>query len=123
MNLKMMLRLIACLPLLAILAGCGSKPAAPPVPRKTAEDHAKEIEQAMAKLSPEDRAVAQKQKVCPVTDVELGSSGMGTPVKIELQGQTFFLCCDSCREEATKNSEKYLAKLGLSGDAAAKKPL
>lgn len=63
----------------------------------------------LAKLPSEDRALAEKQKICPVTDALLGS--MGTPVKVTVKGRTVFLCCEGCEEDINKNADKYLAKL------------
>jgi Cu(I)/Ag(I) efflux system membrane fusion protein len=64
----------------------------------------------LAKLSPEDRALAEAQKFCPVQqDTRLGE--MGVPVKLTLQGQTVFVCCRSCRKEAESAPEKTLAKV------------
>ena len=63
----------------------------------------------MAKLPPEDRALAEKQKVCPVTDAPLGS--MGIPIKVTVKGRTVFLCCGGCQGKLNKNADKYLAKL------------
>ena len=65
-----------------------------------------------AKLSAEDRTLAETQKTCPVTDEALGS--MGAPVKVSLKGQTVFLCCAGCEEELKKDPDKYLAKLNKS---------
>jgi YHS domain-containing protein/predicted small lipoprotein YifL len=107
---------------LAVLAGCGS-PAPSTTPASSNADVAAqpaaraadaETEQALAALSPEDQAVARKQKVCPVTGEALGS--MGTPYKTTVKGRTVFLCCSGCEEEVQKNADKYLAKI----DAAAK---
>ncbi len=60
-------------------------------------------------LSPADRALAEKQAVCPVTDEPLGS--MDTPVKVTVKGRTVFLCCAGCEEQIKKDPDKYLAKL------------
>lgn len=99
----------------ALAVGCGSSadkgaekkdPAASTI---KAADPATEIEAALAKLSPEDRAAAKKQKVCPVTDEPLGS--MGTPVKVTVKDRAVFLCCDSCEDELKADPDKYLAKL------------
>ena len=65
--------------------------------------------EAMAKLSPADRALAEKQEVCPVSGEPLGS--MGTPYKVTVQGQEVLLCCPGCEAEITNNPEKYLAKV------------
>jgi YHS domain-containing protein len=62
-----------------------------------------------AALTAEDRALIEKQKVCPVTGQALGS--MGEPVKVVVKGQTVFLCCDSCKAAIEKDPDKYLAKL------------
>jgi YHS domain-containing protein len=63
----------------------------------------------LAELAPADRAAALKQRVCPVTGEALGS--MGKPFKVTVKGQTFFLCCEGCRDDLNKNPDKYLAKL------------
>jgi hypothetical protein len=62
-----------------------------------------------AALSAEDRALIEKQKVCPVSGGALGS--MGDPVKVVVKGQTVFLCCAGCEEAIKKDPDKYLAKL------------
>jgi len=36
---------------------------------------------------------------------------MGTPVKIVIKGQTVFLCCSGCKDEALKNPDKTLEKV------------
>ena len=64
---------------------------------------------ALAKLSPEDRALAENQKVCPVTGARLGS--MGVPAKVTVKGQTVFLCCSGCEEKLRQNADKLLTKL------------
>ena len=67
------------------------------------------VDRERAKLSPEDRALVEAQEWCAVNEKgRLGS--MGPPVKLELQGETVFLCCSHCEEEAKKNPEKTLAE-------------
>jgi len=68
-----------------------------------------EIEAALAQLSPEDRAAAEKQKICPVGKGPLGS--MGTPPKVEINGREVFLCCEGCEDTLRSDPEKYLANL------------
>lgn len=68
-----------------------------------------EIAQALAKLPPEDRALAVKQKVCPVTGELLGS--MGKPFRVDLEGKRVFLCCQGCESEFRDNWKKYLPLL------------
>jgi YHS domain-containing protein len=64
---------------------------------------------ALLLLSPADRDLAAKQKICPVTGEPLGS--MGTPMRVVLGGKTVFLCCKGCEPELRQNPAKYLAKL------------
>ena len=65
-----------------------------------------EIEAAMAKLSPEDRALAERQKTCPVSGDPLGS--MGTPIKVTVEGRDVFVCCKGCIKQVKEHPEKYL---------------
>lgn len=60
--------------------------------------------------SNDDQLIA-RQKLCPVTDEELGS--MGAPVKVMLDGRPVFICCKGCEKELRTNSKKYLAKIPL----------
>ena len=64
---------------------------------------------ALANLSPEDRALAERQRMCPVGDYRLGA--MGTPKKVEVNGIPVFICCEGCRERLLRDTNKYLAKL------------
>jgi hypothetical protein len=63
----------------------------------------------LAELSPEDRAAAEAQRVCPVSGETLGA--MGKPVKITVNGREVFLCCSGCEDAIRKSPDKYLAKL------------
>jgi YHS domain-containing protein len=63
----------------------------------------------LKELSAEDRAAAEKQRVCPVSGELLGS--MGKPVKIVVQGRTVFLCCSGCEAAFRKDPEKYFEKM------------
>ena len=49
----------------------------------------------LAKLSDDDRAAAEKQHMCPVSDHMLGT--MGAPVKLTLNDQDVWICCEGCR--------------------------
>ena len=108
------------------LGGCaGSTPAPtnPPPPAQSGEtghdheshehgEHSAEsgdVAANLAKLSPEDRAAAEKQRVCPVSDEPLGS--MGVPIKVDVKGQSVWICCDGCREDLLAEPDKYLEKL------------
>jgi YHS domain-containing protein len=68
-----------------------------------------DVANGLAELSPEDRAAAIKQGVCPVSGEPLGS--MGKPAKVTVKGQTVFLCCPGCEEDLRKEPDKFLAKL------------
>lgn len=111
--------LMLCGVVIALGAGCSEGTNAPSTtgsmerPKadyaKLEEEHRKEIEKAMAQLSPEDRVKAEAQKVCLVAEGELG--GMGKPYKMTVQGRDIFLCCEHCKEKVENDPEKYLAKL------------
>jgi len=75
----------------------------------TPEDTRSKIAAAMAKLTPEDRALAEAQALCPVLD-ESPLGGMGVPVKVSVDGQDVFVCCPTCVKAAIKDSEKTLRR-------------
>jgi membrane fusion protein, copper/silver efflux system len=62
----------------------------------------------LAKLSPQDRRLAEAQKYCAVfNDHLLGS--MGKPIKLLVKGRPVFLCCAGCEDEARESPDKTLA--------------
>lgn len=65
--------------------------------------------EALADLPEEDRKSAMKQHFCPVSGEMLGV--MGAPEKIEVKGQTVWICCDDCKDKLLADPDKYLAKL------------
>jgi len=67
------------------------------------------VPEGLAELSADDRAAAEKQRVCPVSGDVLGA--MGKPYKVTVKGQTVFLCCPDCEKQLVKNPDKYLAKM------------
>jgi Cu(I)/Ag(I) efflux system membrane fusion protein len=74
----------------------------------TPDDPDAQIEAALAKLTPEDRRLAEQQGFCPIlTDSRLG--GMGTPVKLTLENQTVFVCCSGCKEKALADPKATIA--------------
>ena len=78
-------------------------------PTTPADPDAK-ITAALAKLPLADRMLAQSQRFCPVlTSSRLGS--MGTPVKLAIRGQTVFVCCTGCREEAIQEADRTLQRV------------
>lgn len=84
----------------------GDRPGPAPAPSVRADDSP--VARALQKLPPADRALAARQKVCPVTGEPLGS--MGVPKRVVVQGKVVFLCCDGCEDELREHPEKYLSK-------------
>ena len=67
-----------------------------------------DIDAAIADLDPVDQAEAKSQRFCAVmTTSRLGS--MGTPLKLDVNGQPVFICCAGCKSKATKNPDATLA--------------
>lgn len=75
------------------------------------EAEKEEIRTALEPLSDADRALVEAQVICPVTEVRLGSMGMGTPIKLEVEGRTVFICCEGCRDGMLDNPKKYFKVL------------
>ena len=68
------------------------------------------ITEALAQLSSEDRTLAESQKYCAIANGNpLGT--MGTPLKIEVNGEPVFLCCAGCKTKALSNPEETLASV------------
>ena len=63
----------------------------------------------LAKLSAEDAASAEQQHMCPVSGKMLGT--MGAPIKVGVDGQQVWICCEGCRKSLLENPSEYLAKL------------
>lgn len=72
------------------------------------EAELEEIRLALEPLSQADRELALAQEICPVTEVRLGSMGMGTPIKIDVNGSPVFICCEGCRNGLMGDVEKNL---------------
>ena len=97
--------------LTVLLTGCGSPEGGPVTANSPAEagSGTADVAKGLAELSPEDRAAAIKQGVCPVSGERLGS--MGKPMKVTVKGQTVFLCCPGCEEDLRKEPDKFLQKV------------
>ena len=126
-----MSRFVLCLSFLSIaafalsLAGCGAPSDSPPSSEpassglEAAQDHGDHAGHAhteegpyastLAELSEADRALAEKQQVCPVTGEPLGS--MGKPYKVTVKGREVLLCCQGCETAIQGNPDEYLGKL------------
>jgi Cu(I)/Ag(I) efflux system membrane fusion protein len=84
--------------------------AAPPPPPSLSPSDEKDVQDNLAKLSDDDRKLAEAQKWCPVqTDSRLGA--MGVPVKIMIKDQPVFLCCKLCKKDAQADAERTLRKV------------
>ncbi len=66
-----------------------------------------EIAEAFAPLTPADRELAEAQEICPVTEVRLGTMSMGTPIRVEVDGQAIMICCEGCRNPLIGDPAKY----------------
>jgi hypothetical protein len=90
--------------------GSGGSKSGSTVRPSTPEDSEATITQALARLSADDRKIAEKQQFCPILpDNKLGA--MGVPVKVMLENQPVFLCCDGCKKQAQDNPKETLAKV------------
>ncbi len=68
------------------------------------------IEANLAKLTPQDRKLAEAQKWCAVQE-ENPLGEMAVPYKVMVKGQPVFLCCKGCKSEAEAAPDKTLAKV------------
>ena len=75
----------------------------------TPDDDTEKIAAAMAKLTPENRKLAQAQRLCPIRHEPLGT--MGEPVKLVLAGTPLFVCCKACVAEAQADPGKTLLQV------------
>lgn len=75
----------------------------------TPDDDVEKIAAAMAKLTPENRKLAQSQRLCPIRHEPLGT--MGVPVKLVLAGSPVFVCCKACVAEAQADPGKTLLQV------------
>jgi Cu(I)/Ag(I) efflux system membrane fusion protein len=78
--------------------------------RATTSQEEAEIQAELAKLSAPDRLLAAAQRFCPISEgSRLGS--MGKPVKLTIDGQAVFVCCEGCEEDARKESKQTLSRV------------
>ncbi|TWT55544.1 hypothetical protein KOR42_26710 [Thalassoglobus neptunius] len=87
-------------------SGCADKQAESP---NSASGQSANGESVTEELTAADRALIEAQVVCPVGGGELGS--MGTPVKVMVEGDPIFICCESCREPLLESPDKYLPRI------------
>ncbi len=78
----------------------------------------KKISAAMAKLSASDREQAEAQRFCPMmVRTRLGSTGK--PIKIEVAGESVFICCKGCADDAKDGGQATLKTVSKLKKAAA----
>jgi Cu(I)/Ag(I) efflux system membrane fusion protein len=76
----------------------------------TPEDEKAKLTAVLARMPAAERRIAEAQQFCPILEQNrLGS--MGTPVKVTIEGQVVFLCCDGCKKSALSNPKKTLDKV------------
>ena len=78
-----------------------------------AEAEAREIDKSFAGLSSEDRLLAEAQVICPVSDVKLGTMGMGTPINVNVDGTPVMICCEGCRHALLKGPNEIPQHSGV----------
>ena len=113
------MRLFASLFVVGVLATAGCHEAKPTAGRDPNPEEDAKIRASLDKLAPEDRALAEFQRRCPISDEPLGS--MGVPIKVMVNDQPVFVCCSSCIKSATKDPDKTLQKVNLLKESNSKK--
>ena len=95
----------------------GSRNSMTTVRPTTPEDPDAKLAASFAALAPEDSVAAMSQRFCPVLETSrLGS--MGPPVKLIIDGQPVFLCCEGCEKSALQDPQATVAKVkSLTGNA------
>ena len=94
----------------------------PPVATASTGNSADEakIQAELAKLSDADRQAAVAQNFCVVLeDNRLGL--MGPPIKLMIDGQPVFLCCEGCKKKALADAKASLSKAAKLKAASAKR--
>jgi hypothetical protein len=106
--------LLAALALSVFFAGCSSDkddpPHASPTTGQAAAVKDPKVQANLAKLSPEDRKLAEDQMYCAV-DSENPLGAMGVPIKVTVKDETVFLCCKSCKAEALAHPDDTVGKV------------
>lgn len=64
---------------------------------------------AVVPLTEADGVLIETQRVCPVMDA--GLSEHGQPIKLMVDDQPLFVCCEDCISEVENNPQKYVAKV------------
>ena len=94
-------------------------------PGAATSDADADVEKAMAKLSPEDRKIAEEQYYCPILDTRLGTMDSPPPAVTLKNGRKVFVCCRKCIDKVKEDEQGALDKVErlkakMKGDAPAK---
>ncbi|GIW99229.1 MAG: hypothetical protein KatS3mg111_2562 [Pirellulaceae bacterium] len=73
----------------------------------------KEVRPGVFEATLADAEAIAAQGSCPVMDEPLG--GMGTPLKVNVRGNSVYLCCAGCAKRLTAEPDAYLEKLAQQG--------
>jgi hypothetical protein len=93
--------------LVVAVGGCQDKPSPSTT---TPADVEADIRVNLARLGPEDQHLAEQQKYCPMMErVRLGE--MGRPHRIEVKGESVFVCCQNCARLAQEDPEMALIQI------------
>ena len=65
------------------------------------------VKAAMAKLSADDRRMAEAQVFCAI-DQDSALGAMGPILKVNVKGQPVFVCCKGCEKEAKDHPDEAL---------------
>jgi len=68
-----------------------------------------EIIAALEGLSEDQRDEVKRQRICPVTEMALGS--MGEPIPVDVAGRRIWICCSGCEEKLRGDPDEYFAVL------------
>ena len=68
----------------------------------------KDVNEELADLPVEEREAIEAQKFCAVMNSSL-LGAMGAPIKLEIDGESVYLCCEGCMKKAKANPAGTLA--------------
>jgi hypothetical protein len=86
-----------------------------------AQDKEDKIKANLAKLSPEERKIAEAQRWCAIEE-ENRLGAMGKPIKVMVKDEVVFVCCKGCVKAAQKDPDKTLEKVKELKAKAAQSP-
>jgi hypothetical protein len=78
--------------------------------RAQAQDTDAKVKANLAKLSPEDRKLAEEQKYCPIMEDKLLGE-RGKPVKTIVKGEVVFVCCKGCLKRVNADPDGTVTKV------------